>query len=186
MTNATETTIQPTESNFFEFEPDVYYDAIVASITEVPNNFPDARTATQLQWEFRVDSEQNEDGTPASKRGWSSPIWNPRAKTYKWTLAILGTVDKDAPFRSSMVVGKPCRIVLVSGVNDQGQPGTSLNVVGPTKGAEAKATPKRGLVQQVREEQPENVNQDMGPCISCGSPADQFTGKGKPICAECK
>src|SRR3990167_5014373 len=132
VTNATETVIQPTESNFFEFEPDVYYDAIVESITEVPNNFPDARTPTQLQWEFRVDSEQNEDGTPATKRGWSSPLWNPRAKTYKWALAILGTVDKDASFRTSMVVGKPCRIVLVSGVDDKGQPGTSLNVVGPT------------------------------------------------------
>ena len=179
VTNATETVIQPTESNFFEFEPDVYYDAIVESITEIPNTFPDARTPTQLQWEFRVDSEQNEDGTPASKRGWSSPLWNPRAKTYKWALAILGTVDKDAPFRTSMVVGKPCRIVLVSGTDDKGQPGTSLNVVGLA----AKAAPKKaGVVQQLREEQPENVNQDIGPCVICDEPGTAFSAKGKPLC----
>jgi hypothetical protein len=183
----TDTTIEPTESNFFEFEPDVYYDAIVDSITEVPNNFPDARTATQLQWEFRVDSEHNEDGTVATKRGWSSFIWNPRAKTYKWALAILGAVDKDAAFRTSMVIGKPCRIVLVSGVNDQGQPGTSLNVVGPTK-ATASAKPaakKAGLVSSLKAEQPENIA-SIGACVLCGEPGTAYTGKGQPICDGCK
>lgn len=184
MTTATDITIPQTATggNFIELDPGTY-DAVVASIEQVPNPFEEDKT--QLQFEFEITGYQNEDGTPATKRAWANPVWNGQSKLWKWSKAILGVTPAEGdPFRSSSLVGQPCRVFINSGENQKGEPVTKIvDVLGPA----AKAAPKKaGLVTRLRAEQPENVNQDMGPCISCGGVADQFTGKGKPICADCK
>lgn len=181
--------IEPTASTFFECEPDTYYDAIVREITSIPNKFPDARSDTQLQWDFEVVGMVNndEEQTQAYKRAWSSPTWNPRAKMYKWAMAILGTVDKDATFRTSTLINQPCRIVLQSGVDDKGNPTLVLNVAAPVKAA-VKKSPLAARLQSG--DVPPGVTvaetpEELGPCVLCDEPGDQYNSNGKIICAKC-
>lgn len=187
MTTQTEDIVIPmTEPSggFYEFEPGMY-DAIVQNIESVPNTYPDSRNDTQLQWTFEVPGYENEDGSTADKRGWCNPVWNPKAKLWKWAQAILGSVPGEGePFRTSSLIGKPCRIVLNS---DDGKIKLT-DVLGPAK-AGGKAAPKKpGLVARLQDgDVPAGtaVATDMGPCVLCGEPGTRFTGKGKPICDEC-
>ena len=167
---ATEIIIPQTEAgggNFYEFEPDVY-DAIVADIEETDNPFEEDKT--QLQFTFEVPGYQNEDGSPASKRAWANPVWNSKSKLWDWATAILGKEPAEGePFRTSSLIGKPCRITLKAGKNLKGEPVVKLTeVMGPKKAA------KPGLVERLKEE---------GCCVpKCKGELFQYDGEGLGYC----
>ena len=148
--NVAEIVIEQTEAGsgqFYEFEPGMY-DAVVADIEETDNPFEEDKS--QLQFTFEVPEFQNEDGSTASKRGWANPVWNSKSKLWGWAAAILGTEPAEGePFRTSSLIGKPCRIVLNTGKKLDGTKVIKLtDVLGPTKAAPKKA----GLVERLQEE----------------------------------
>lgn len=184
---ATEIVIEQTEAgggNFHEFEPGMY-DAEVSDISEVVNPFEDDKT--QLQFTFDVAGYQNEDGTVANKRAWANPVWNQKSKLYGWAAAILGKVpEKGEAFRASILIGKPCRIVLNEGTNLKGETIIKLtDVLGPMK-----AAPKKGkLTERLAADPPAGatvVEESIDYCKEpdCKRVADGYTGKGSPYCDE--
>lgn len=182
--------IEPAESNFFDMEPDVYYEATVTHIVEIPNKFPDARTPLQIQFDFEIAGESNKDGTVASRRGWAAKLWVPRAKLYKWVTAIVGPTSKDLPFRTSLLLGKPCRIIDQSGFDDDGNAVVRLNVVAPAKnGKKATGT----LRARLEADPPKGATvvdtlatgaEDACSAPECERMAEAYTSKGTPFCED--
>lgn len=176
---ATDIIIQQTEASsgqFYEFEPGMY-DAIITDIEETDNPFEEDKT--QLQFTFEVPGYENEDGSTANKRGWANPVWNSKSKLWGWAFAILGKEPAEGEaFRTSSLIGKPCRIVLNTGKKQDGTSVLKLtDVLGPMKAAPKKASLKERLIA----EQPENVD-DI--CKDCDQVATQYTAKGTPYCEE--
>lgn len=174
-TVGTEIVIQQTEAgggNFYEFEPDVY-EAIVADIEEVDNPFEEDKT--QLEFTFEVPGYANEDGTVATKRAWANPVWNSKSKLWAWASAILGTEPaKGEPFRTSQLIGKPCRITMNAATNQKGERVVKItDVLGPKAAAKNGKKPA-GLVQRLKEE---------GCCVpGCKGTLSAYDADGNGFC----
>lgn len=167
--------------NFYEFEPDVY-DAIVSDIEQVDNPFEDDKT--QLQFTFEIPGYSNEDGTPATKRAWANPVWNAKSKLWKWASVILGeTPAPGEPFRTSTLIGKPCRVVMNADTNQKGDKIIKItDVLGSQKPA---AKPKPGLVAKLKaEERPDEVKVDYCSTQGCTAVAEIYTSRGTPFCEQ--
>lgn len=175
---ATEIVIPQTEGNggnFYEFEPDVY-DAIVADIEEVDNPFEDDKT--QLQFTFEIVGYKNEDGTVATKRSWANPVWNPKSKLWGWAQAILGTTPgAGEPFRTSLLIGKPCRVTMNRGQNQKGDTIVKItDVLGPKVAPAVNGTAKKAAAQQAKPDA----------CVvpGCKKPVDTYDGEGNAFCTK--
>jgi hypothetical protein len=194
--NVAEIVIQQTEAgtgNFYEFIPDVY-DAVCAGVEEVDNPFEDDKT--QLQFSFEVPGYANEDGTVASKRAWANPVWNAKSKLWKWTSAITAATPQPGdPFRSSMVVGKACRVVMNADMNQKGEPVVKITDVLAAKNAVAAppAGKKKGLVERVKAGEvngvavaPEEIPFEGALlCVVCKQPAFSYDEDGEnAICVK--
>jgi hypothetical protein len=173
---ATEIVIQQTEAgggNFYEFEPDVY-EALVANIEEVDNPFEEDKT--QLEFTFEIPGYENEDGTVASKRAWANPVWNSKSKLWGWASAILGVEPaKGEAFRTSALIGKPCRVTMNAGTNQKGERIVKVtDVLGPKVAANGKAKP--GLVSRMKAD---------GCCVpSCKGELSAYDAEGNGFCAK--
>ena len=167
-----EIVIEQTEAGsgqYYEFKPDVY-DAVVTDIIETDNPFEEDKT--QLEFTFEVPGYQNEDGTVASKRGWANPVWNPKSKLWGWAFAILGKEPAAGePFRTSALIGQPCRIVLNAGKNQKGESIVKLTEV---LGAKVAPPAKAGLAARLKAEN----------CTTpkCTRPLSAFDPDGNPWC----
>ena len=187
----TDIVIEETTSNFYDFEPGVY-DAIITDITSVENKFPEGAD-TQLLFTFTIPGYQNEDGTPASKLAWANPVWNKKTKLYAWTSVIAPSEmpGEGEPFRTSILIDKPCRVVLNLEPKKDGS-GMVLKVTGvmaPTAKAAAKpaAKAKPGLAARLQAgDVPEgatvNIDTEQNVCVTCGKAAEVYTAKGTPYC----
>ena len=167
---------------FYQFEPDVY-DAIVSGIEEVDNPFEE--NATQLEWTFEVPGYQNEDGTVATKRGWCNPVINAKSKMYGWIEAILGTPPGvGEAFRTSTLIGKPCRITLNKGTNQKGEKIVKLtDVLGPKAPANGKAKP--GLIDRLKADPPAGttiVDENVCSLPKCKREVFMFDNDGVAYC----
>lgn len=182
----TDIVIEQTEAgsgNFYEFEPDVY-EAIVADIEQVDNPFEDDKT--QLQFTFEVPGYQNEDGSVANKRAWANPVWNSKSKLWKWAQVITGSApEAGVPFRTSILIGKPCRIVMNADTNQKGEAVIKITDVLASKQA-APAPAKKGLVAAIKKDGPppkaDVLDFDMCSAPGCAMKADAYTSKGTPFC----
>ena len=147
-TNVAEIMIPQTEGggNFRDLPPGMYA-ASVSNIEEVNNPFEEDKT--QLQLTFTIDGENNDDGTPCEKRAWANPVFNPQSKLYKWVSAISGVPAAGEPFRTSTLVGKPCRIFMNTAKKADG---TEFTKIVDVLSAEVNIPKKPGLVAALKEE----------------------------------
>lgn len=181
----TEIEIPQTEARdavgYYEFKPGVY-EATVAHIESVDNPFEDDKQ--QLEFTFEITGFQNEDGSPATRRSWANPVFNSKSKLFGWCVAILGDEmpQKGEPFRTSLLIGRPCQVVLNAGTNQQGDKIVKLTDILPPK----ESQPKPGLVAALKKgAKPDKVDVidfDMCSAPGCAVKADAYTSKGTPFC----
>jgi len=154
-----------TRDGYYEFAPDVY-DAVIVNIKKVDNPFEEGKK--QLEFTFEIPGYYFEDGSVALKRAWANAVWNRRSKLWSWATAILGAEPaKGEPFRTSSLIGKPCRVTMNVVTTQKGE-----RVVKITDVLGAKATT--------------NTHDDMADaqetCRDCDQPATQYTTRGTPFC----
>jgi hypothetical protein len=151
------------------------YDMIVSEIISVDNPFEDDKQQLQVTFSDESGDRFDTDGTtPANKRAWCNPVWNPKSKLWAWSESILGSPPKAGEgFRSSMLVGQRCRVVMNKATNQKGEPIIKItDVLGAAEvGAPAGSAPakkaKPGLVAQIKAAQPETGNPDDNNNLCC-------------------
>lgn len=180
--------IQQTEAgggNFYQFEPDVY-EAVISDIEMIPNPYEEGKD--QLQWTFEFPGYENEDGTIATKRAYCNPVWNAKAKLWTWAQAILGTTPApDEPFRTSSLIGKGCRVVMVLGTKQDGSPFTKIDSLLAAKAAVNGKKPAKNLRARLEADPPAGttvVETDKCATPGCGREAEEYTSRGTPFCSE--
>ena len=135
---------------------------------------------------WALDGMTNADGEQVTKWQWVSQKLTPRSNLWN-ILKTLGTTpvfnqDYEVDELLAPLVGASVQLMIKQVDGPQGPQDKIVDMVAETAAPAAAKSPPAAR----RAASAPAATESVGPCISCGGPSTAFTGKGKPICEECK
>lgn len=156
------------------------HDAIIRDMTE-----EDGQYGAQIKFICEMQDLMKDSGDLVQQWAWASATLSPKSKLWKWLKNVTGqTPTLGAPFDvTAAMIGKPVQLIV--SFNDETQRTSVTDMLAAKKSGAQAPRPAQSRPAPAAQAAPEDQQESVGPCVSCGEPGDRYTGKGKPICGEC-